>query len=260
MFTEFEDLNTLLEDLIGSVRAILGSTFVGAYLQGSFALGAADLLSDCDFIIATTALPSGTAEAQLRRLHDEIPTRPGHWPKDLEGSYADVASLRSADGLGTPWLFSNHGSRDLVWDTHCNTLHTRWILRRHGITLAGPPITDLVDAVDPAALRESMRAAVPEVMAGLRTWARFEMAWTQRYTVTEYCRVLYTLHTGAVASKRGALEWAADHLDPRWRPLLTQVIEDRALGWDPADPPRPGSLEATYAFAAYAESVEAVPR
>ena len=100
MFTPFEDLNTLLKDLIGSVRAILGDTFVGAYLQGSFALGAAYLLSDCAFIIA----------------------------------------------------------------------------------------------------------------------------------------------------------WAGEHLDPRWRPLLAQVIEDRALGWDPAEPPRPGSLDAAYAFAAYAES------
>jgi hypothetical protein len=37
-------------------------------------------------------------------------------------------------------------------------------------------------------------------------------------------------------------------------PLLDQVIEDRARGLDPADPPRPGSIDAMYAFAAYAES------
>jgi Domain of unknown function (DUF4111) len=91
-------------------------------------------------------------------------------------------------------------------------------------------------------------------MAGLKTWAPFAVAWTQRYAVSTYCRILYTLHTARVASKRCALEWARDNLDPRWRPLLTQVIEDRALGWDPADPPRPGSLEAAYEFAAYAES------
>ncbi|MEU2110405.1 aminoglycoside adenylyltransferase domain-containing protein [Streptomyces sp. NPDC019507] len=46
----------------------------------------------------------------------------------------------------------------------------------------------------------------------------------QRYTVTAYCRVLYSLHTGRVASRRGALDWAYRN------------------------------LEATYAFAAYAES------
>jgi hypothetical protein len=96
--------------------------------------------------------------------------------------------------------------------------------------------------------------ALPEVMTDLGTWASFDVAWTQRYAVSTYCGILYTLRTAEVASKHGALEWARDNLDPRWRPLLTQVIQDRALGWDPTDPPRPGSLEATYEFAVYAES------
>jgi hypothetical protein len=254
MFTPFEELDALLVDFTGAVRDILGDTFVGAYLQGSFALGAGDRHSDCDFIIATTVLPGGTAEAELRRLHDQIPTRPGHWAGHLEGSYADTASLRGSDGLGTHWLFCNHGARDLVWDTHCNSPHTRWILHHHGITLAGPPIAELVDDVPAQALRDAMRTALPTLMADLDMWVRYDVAWFQRYTVTAFCRVLYTLHTGEVASKRGALEWARDHLDPRRRPLLTQVIEDRALGWNPADPPRPGSLDAMYEFVAYAQS------
>jgi len=254
MFTPYRELDALLDEFVRTVRGILGDTFVGAYLQGSFALGAADLHSDCDFIVATTVLPSGVAEARLRRLHDEIPTRPGLWAKHLEGSYADTASLRGVAGLGTPWLFCDHGHRELTWDTHCNSPHARWILRNRGITLAGPPAAELVDAVPPEALRESMRAMLPGLLADLRTWARFDVAWSQRYAVTTYCRVLFTLHTGEVASKRGALEWACETLDPRWRPLFVQVIQDRELGWDPADPPRRGSLEATYAFAAYAES------
>jgi hypothetical protein len=254
MVTHFVELDAVLADLTASVRDNLGPTFVGAYLQGSFALGAGDLHSDCDLIIATTALPSGSAETQLRRLHDEIPTRPGHWTKHLEGSYADIGSLRTADGLGTPWLFSDHGHRELIWDTHCNSLHTRWILRHHGIRLAGPAATDLVDEVPPQALRDEAREALPKVMAELRTWASFDIAWTQRYIVSTYCRILYTLHTAQVTSKRGALEWAQDTLDPSWRPLLAQVLQDRVLGWDPTAPPRPGSLQAAYEFTGYAES------
>lgn len=254
MFTPYDELDAVLADLTGSVRDILGDTFVGAYLQGSFALGAGDPHSDCDFIVATTELPSGRAESELRRLHDEIPTRAGYWSANLEGSYADTTSLRGVDGLGVPWLFCDHGHRELIWDTHCNTPHTRWILRHHGITLAGPPIADLVDEVPPRAIRDAMRVALPTLMADLRTWAPFDIAWTQRYAVSNCCRVLYTLHTAEVTSKRGALEWALANLDPKWRPLLTQVIEDRELGWDPAAPPRPGSSDAMREFAAYAES------
>lgn len=254
MFTGFEDLDAVLADLTGSVRDILGDTLVGAYLQGSFALGAGDQYSDCDFIIATTILPSGRVEADLRQLHDQIPTRPGHWSKHLEGSYADTASLKNGDGLGTDWLFCDHGSRELIWDTHCNSLHARWILQRHGVTLAGPPITDLVEAVPAQALCDSMRTALPGLMADLETWVRYDVAWFQRYIVTNYCRVLYTLNTGEVATKRGALEWAREQLDSIWRPLFTQVIEDRPRGFDPTDPPRPGSIDAMREFVAYAES------
>ena len=251
----FPELDAVLADLTASVRDILDDTFVGTYVQGSFALGAGDEHSDCDFIIATTVLPSGPAEARLRRLHEAIPARAGHWTRHLEGSYADVTSLRSVDGMGTPWLFCDHGHTELTWDTHCNTAHARWILRNHGVTLAGPPITDLVDDVPPQALRAEARAALPLVMTDLLSWAPRHLAWTQRYAVTAYCRVLYTLLTAEVTSKRGALQWAQATFDPRWRPLLTQVLEDRARGWDPADPPRPGSFEETTNFAAYAESL-----
>jgi hypothetical protein len=255
VLTPFDELDEVLGAFIGSVRDILGNTFVAAYLHGSFALGAGDMNSDCDFIIATTILPSGAGESELRRPHDQIPTRAGFWTRHLEGSYADITSLRGVDGLGVPWLYCNHGHSELIWDTHCNTLHTRWILRHRGITIIGPPITDLIDEVPPQALREAMRAELPGVMTGIKSWAPFDIAWTQRYVVSTYCRVLYTLHTARVTSKRGALEWAGANLDPKWRPLLAQVIEDRMLGWDPADPPRPGSLEATYEFATYAESL-----
>ena len=50
------------------------------------------------------------------------------------------------------------------------------------------------------------RPALPEVMPDLRTWAPFDIAWTQRYAVSTYCRILYALHTAEVASKRRALE------------------------------------------------------
>jgi hypothetical protein len=41
-------------------------------------------------------------EAGLRALHDEIPTRPGHWPHHLECSSPVKDELRTLDGLGRP--------------------------------------------------------------------------------------------------------------------------------------------------------------
>jgi hypothetical protein len=255
MFTTYEELDAVLTRFVTAVREITGDTFVGAYLQGSFALGAGDMESDCDFIVATTTLPRGAMESALRDLHDEIPTRPGHWTRHLEGSYADVMSLRDSSGLGTRWLYCDHGHRELIWDTHCNSLHARWILRNRGVVLDGPPVKELIDEVSSEELRISMREALARLKDDLLTWLPLDVAWSQRYLVSNFCRVLYTLVTAEVTSKRGAMDWAREQLDPRWRPLLKQCTDDRARGWNPAEPPRPGSLEAAFEFAAYATAL-----
>jgi hypothetical protein len=87
----------------------------------------------------------------------------------------------------------------------------------------------------------------------LLTWTSFEQAWSQRYAVQTLCRMLFTLETGQVASKPAALEWAKRTLPANWGGLFQQVLDDRAIGWDPADRPRPGSVEATIEFAEYAK-------
>jgi hypothetical protein len=57
-----------------------------------------------------------------------------------------------------------------------------------------------------------------------------------------------------VASKPAALEWAKKALAPEWHDLIQQALDDRPLGWDPDDPPRPGSVKATVAFAEYVKA------
>ncbi len=95
--------------------------------------------------------------------------------------------------------------------------------------------------------------AIPTLMDDLATWIDIDtLAWGQRYAVVTACRILYTLDTAEVASKAGALEWAQRRLDPRWRPLLAQVRDDRAIGFVAGQPPRPGSAEAARSFGEYA--------
>ena len=44
--TQFPELNELLRELSERAAGILGGNFVGAYLQGSFAVGDADMQGD----------------------------------------------------------------------------------------------------------------------------------------------------------------------------------------------------------------------
>lgn len=250
--TAFQELNELLGELVARVESILGDDFVGAYLTGSFALGAGDLYSDCDFLVVTEDRVTEGQERALRELHAEIPTRSGHWPHDLEGSYAPRADLATLAALDEQWLYVDRGAREMQWSTHCNTEDVRWTLRECAVTLAGPDPRNVVAEVPAEALRGKMRRLVESFLPDLLSWTSFDTAWSQRYAVSTVCRILYTLETGEVASKQASLEWAKRALDPAWRDLIRQALDDRALGWDPDDPPRAGSVEATIAFAEYA--------
>ena len=136
--TRYAELNGVLHDLVTGAQEALGETFVGAYVQGSFALGAGDLHSDCDFLVVVTERPDAAREAALRDLHRAIPHGEGHWCGHLEGSYAVADDLRTVAGLGAEWLYVDHGWDEMSWSDHCNQPWTRWILREHGITLVGP--------------------------------------------------------------------------------------------------------------------------
>jgi hypothetical protein len=248
--TPYPELNGLLAEIVGHARGVFGDDLVGAYLVGSFAVGDADLQSDCDFLVVVRYPIDPERERAVRSLWDEVPLRDGFWTGHLEGSYADVAALGDLDRIGEPWLFVDHGHREMEWSEHCNREVVRWSLAERGVPLAGPPPSAFVAPVPAAMVSERMRRDLPTLTEDILDWANPGHSWTQRYLVTTYCRVLYSLVTGEVTSKRKALEWGMGEFDARWRTLLEQVRDDRDTDIPWIDPPRPGSYEAALEFAA----------
>jgi aminoglycoside adenylyltransferase-like protein/nucleotidyltransferase-like protein len=244
--TRYADLNELLGELVDGASEALGDDFVGAYLVGSFALGAADEWSDADFIVVTERRLAD--EEPIRQLHAELFDRPTRWAHHLEGSYAPRAILRNVDPERTPFFFLDHGSRELVWDDHCNTALVRWTLRNHGVTLAGPDPRDLVEPVAPDDLRNEAR----RFLGDFADWAQHTdmNRWRQSYIVLSVCRMRCTLATATVVSKQAAAEWALDDLDDEWHDLIRAALAERP---DPVpkvfQPPDPRLAERTRAFA-----------
>jgi hypothetical protein len=110
-------------------------------------MGDADAHSDVDFLIVTEEPLTESEQADLQALHRRLYALPVAWAQHLEGSYAPRASLRRVDPKREPFLFLDHGASKLVWDRHCNTAVTRWILRQHGRVLAGPDPAQVIDSV-----------------------------------------------------------------------------------------------------------------
>jgi Nucleotidyltransferase domain len=160
--TAFPELNAVLGELVAGARSVLGESFYGAYLHGSFAAGDADVYSDVDFIVVTREDLTDEQQAGLQAMHRRIYGLETPWAQHLEGSYAPERWLRRMDWSRSPFLYLDNGSDQLVWDSHCNTAVVRWLLREHGIALEGPEPRTLVDPVAASDLRREASTRVRE--------------------------------------------------------------------------------------------------
>ena len=223
--TTYPKLNDVLQELITSLKAILEEEFLGAYLQGSFALGDYDRHSDVDFVVVTE---SELPEDQIQPLHARIFNLDSTWAQHLDGSYFPKDVLRHPPEPEKKLWYLDNGSSELVKSTHCNTLVVRWVVREHGVTFAGPSPKTLVDPVPVDKLHDEIREVISEWGKEiLSNPERFNNRFYQSFIVLSYCRMLHDLQTGSLGSKRTGAEWAKTHLDPSWRGLIDRTWDAR---------------------------------
>ena len=257
--TPYPELNAVLSIFLEKVQNVLLENFVGLYLTGSFALGDFDLHSDLDFIVVTHSDVTEAQEAALQTLHGqiydlEINWSATPWARHLEGSYISKTLLERSDPQRTELLYLDNTARVLVRSTHCNTLVVRWTLREHGIVLWGPDPKTLVEPTLPDELRR-------EVAGVMQAWGTeisenpqlLVNRWYQPYAVVQYCRMFFTVHTGTVISKLGAVRWGKEELDARWSGLIERAWLERP---DPSLKSKqqadPGDARETLEFVRYA--------
>ena len=253
MPTPYPDLNFVLHDIVASQQQILCDNFVGAYLQGSFAVGDFDQHSDVDFVIVIENELSENQVESLQILHERIFQHETRWAQHLEGTYFSQDDLRNQSGLGKEFWYLDNGSRSLIQSNHCNTLLVRWVLREYGVTLAGPPPKTLVDPIPVADLRA-------EIKGFMIRWAQeivdnpatYNNRFYQTYIVLSYCRMLHDLINGYPGSKRAGAEWAKANLDSSWADLIGRTWDGRP---NPAisvrTPADPVDFERTLLFVRY---------
>lgn len=248
------DLNALLQDLVTGIQSILGTNLMAAYLQGSFGVGDWDEHSDVDFLVVIDHEIPETDLPALQALHAKLFEQKTHWAQHLEGSYFPKDLLRHGDPAKTPILYIDNGSIQFEKSDHDNSLVVRWVVREHGIPLIGPDAAALIDPVS----AEALRAEVLDVM---RDWGKeiltgryqIKNRWAQPFVVLSYCRMLHTLETGRIESKRAGAEWAKTALEEDWTEIIQKAWQERADPWTKVHrAAEPKDIEDTLAFILYA--------
>ena len=231
--TGFPALDALLAEFGRGIVAALGDNLLALYLQGSLAVGGFDIHSDVDFLgVVKTDLTSAEMAA-VQALHQRLYEIPIEWAKHLEGSYFPLAVLRDHGALGVELPYLDNGSLELERSTHCNTLVVRRSTYEHGIPLVGPRPTDLMVPVSDAELKTEIRETMRKWGATLlETGEAFKNRWHLGFIVLSYCRMLQTLATGRIHSKKEAANWGLANLDAQWLPLIVHVWADRPDPWN----------------------------
>jgi hypothetical protein len=229
----YPELREVLDNFVDEIVAELGGNLVGIYLVGSIASGDFDADSDVDFLVVTNAELTEARMKPLQEIQVKIHSTDCYPAKHLEGSYISVADLNNWNIVGEKKLcYFDNGSTAYELSTHDNQWHVRWILRERGITLLGPRPETILRTIPPHELRNEIITAMFDVKRLFeaeidRPLSFFNSRFGQSFTVLTYCRMLHTLQTGTVQSKKAGMGWAKQFVDPDWVGLIDQAWKER---------------------------------
>lgn len=208
--------------LDGLVRALGDNLFAG-YLLGSAATGDFEPgISDVDAAVIVKHELTPSELAALEWMHRELVAETREWDDRVEAVYVSSEGLRtSRDGTSAAARVSPGEP------FHTIVVDPMWLidwyqLREVGVTLYGPPATEIVPAISQSEYVEAVR----QHLLAWPTWTdELVTRGKQAYAILTMCRGLRTARTGDYVSKREAARWASVEL-----PAHAELIRD-ALVW-----------------------------
>jgi Domain of unknown function (DUF4111)/Adenylate cyclase NT domain len=260
--TPYRELDEVLTGYARTLHEVLGDSLAGLYLLGSLAIGGFDLTSDVDFIVVTSSELSPQEVDLVQSAHAELVTRDTRWVKHLEYSIFPIQDLRaksspySADGRNDSaarqlWYFPN-GGWTLERSDHDNTLVTRWTLRYKSKVVLGPEPATFAPEVAADELRHEIKNSMLGWEKLFTPASPFNNRFHQVFFVLNNCRALQDLHEGRITSKWEGVNWARQHLDPQWHPLIDYCWQERQdTSIHVSQPADPRAFEQTVAFIEY---------
>jgi predicted nucleotidyltransferase len=225
-------LSRLLDELIGA----LGDNLFGVYLFGSAATGNFEPnISDVDLAAILERELAPPELAALDRMHRDLVAETPEWDGRVEVVYV------SSEGVRTFREGTSAAARISPGEPfHAIVIDPTWLidwyqLQEIGVTLMGPPPTEVVPVISKTEYVASVRRLV-------LTWPMNELAslGNQAYAILTMCRGLRTVRTGEYVSKREAARWASEQL-PEYAELIRTALswrEERRGATDDATPTR----------------------
>jgi predicted nucleotidyltransferase len=226
--------------LDGLIRA-LGDNLFAVYLFGSAAIGNFEPgISDVDLAAILKRELAPPELGALDRMHRELVAETPEWDGRVEVVYV------SSEGLRTFREGTSAAARISPGEPfHAIVIDPTWLidwyqLQEVGVTLFGPPATEVVPVISKSEYVEAVRQ---HILTFSRWTDDLATLGNQAYAILTMCRGLRTVRTGEYVSKREAARWASEQLPAHaelirtallWRDERRGATEDATLTRDAA--------------------------
>jgi len=209
-----KDLSSLLEAMATDFPAILHGNLVGIYVWGSLTYDAfEEICSDVDCVGVTRR---DFDDREFSELVKRIDMR-----FVIDREFLDKAS-RCCGFYHHTGRLTRHGSdgNPIIWLN----------IAQSGMTLWGEDAKSIAPQVSDQCLNDALLLELNYLKEDLTANAgdRFNRAFIHNaYAVLTACRILYSAHHRALASKDQAYGWAMETVPPVWRAVIHAAKENR---------------------------------
>jgi aminoglycoside adenylyltransferase-like protein len=222
-----KDLSDLLHAMAADFSAILRENLVGLYLWGSLTYDAFDeTCSDVDLVAVTQ-----------RDLYAREFSELDAWFANNEQQNRWVVRIDMRFVIDREFLDKTSRCCGFYHHTGKLTRHASdgnpfiWInVAQSGITLYGKEAKLVAPHVSDQSLNDALLLELTYLKEDLTSniGNRSNKAFIHNaYAVLTACRILYSAHHRALASKDQAYRWAMETVPPAWRPILRTAKENR---------------------------------
>jgi hypothetical protein len=230
MLTELPPIvQRLVDAYLKAIEAALPGFMQAFYLHGSIALGDFQpRFSDIDFICVIARRSTAQDIARLQQVHRDLKRQYPHL--ELSGSYLQAQDLGRFEDAIDPYPYYQDGVLYAAGHHDVNAV-TWWVLKNHGLALAGPDPQDIDFTMD----WQAFIAATQENLNSY--WAQFtrpskRMTWLLsdfgiQWAVLGVLRQFYTFRERDITSKAAAGEYALVHLPERWQRIIQEALNIR---------------------------------
>lgn len=211
-----EDLNT-----------ILGENFFGFYIYGSLTYGGfRPKSSDLDCVAVTKKVFNRKEFDSLSKWYSRLLKEESQLAKRLEIAFAVKKIVFKDNSKRTAVI--HKGEFNKRADSDANNPITWLNIKETGITVLGPDPETFVPDITKIILKDALKKEFKYIVD--RPDKFFSEDWSKVYVILTFCRIVYTLKTGKIKSKKSAAEWCLENLPKKYHPIIFSAAKALAEG------------------------------